>query len=313
MGIKVVWILLAIIVLIGCFALIYRYLYKRQVEKMIEELKFIEDHRTNLLLSRHLPGPSLEKLVDAFNEALKSYNEREHEHSNYRDRLLVALTNLSHDIRTPLTSIQGYAELLMDTTLYEEQEEYLKVISAKSRELRQILDKIFELVKLQDANYFLKKEVISINQILFEEVTAFYHIFEEKKFEVEVDIPPTRFIIYGDEVALHRIFKNLIQNIVVHGEDWASIHLVKISPHHREDRMEIRLSNQLENPNAIDMDKLFDRFYRVNSENKADTTGLGLPIVKELVERMNGRIKTDLTEDIFTITLSFDCIEMPKT
>ena len=77
--------------------------------------------------------------------------------------------------------------------------------------------------------------------------------------------------------------------------------------------MEIRLSNQLKNPNAIDMDKLFDRFYRVNSENKADTTGLGLPIVKELVERMNGRIKTDLTEDIFTITLSFDCIEMPKT
>ncbi|WP_302759615.1 sensor histidine kinase [Amedibacillus dolichus] len=206
-----------------------------------------------------------------------------------------AMTNISHDLRTPLTAICGYLDLLEQEEKSETVNRYTAVIRNRTEMLKQLTEELFRYSVILASAEALKIEPVVINNVLEESIASFYTILKEKQISPKIIIPQKKIVRNLDRSALSRIFANLLNNAVKYSNGDLEVTL--------SENGEIRFINHASDLSEIEVGKLFDRFYTVN--NARNSTGLGLSISKALVEKMNGTISAEYHDGMLTICIRF--------
>lgn len=293
-----------ITILFGSIAALFIVLFlldHYNIRNIKKELKNLRSIKTNQQLRIVAPNKNIEEMIGEINFILeKSQNDRiAHEKSESELRKQIA--NISHDLRTPLTSILGYVQLIKDeSTSEEEKQEYLDIIEKRSKVLQNLITSFYDLSRLEANEYDLEFKKVNVESLLREIVAAFYNDFIDRGFEVEVDLQEKLPIIVADENAIIRIFTNIFQNALKHGNK-----TMVISQRQEAGMIISTFSNRVENFTQEDLEHVFDRFFTVDRMRTGQNTGLGLTIVKKLTESMGHEVSASLEDEIFTIEVRF--------
>ena len=274
--------------------------YRRQLKEICRQLAFLKKHETNMLITKQLSFSELTELSDEMNKFIQQQKKLRIELQTADNQIKETIINLSHDIRTPLTSLDGYFQLLTECEDEVQRERYTRVIQGRIKSLRDLLDELFTYTRLQSDNFFLETEPCCLNKILYESAFSFYNDFKERGIEPEILIPDEQFYASANAPALSRVFQNILKNALIHGGENICINMKAVSKN-----VVISFSNKLLGSEAIDISRVFERSYRADFSRSLTSTGLGLSISKGLTEKMDGNISAEITDDIFTITLVF--------
>jgi signal transduction histidine kinase len=255
-------------------------------------------------ITHEISNQEIDDLVLDLNRLMEKHRTIENDVEKKEQALKDLVTNLSHDIRTPLTSLDGYFQLLMACEVKEDRERYYKIISGRIESLRILLDQLFMYMKLQNNSYEFEMSQCNLNKLLYDGLFEFYQEFTDRMMEPVVEIPEETITIMANYPAFSRVIQNIIKNILEHGSNRFAMHVVTVGK-----KVSIEFENGFLSNNAMDISKIFDRFYKADPARTSTSTGLGLAIAKELVLKMNGEINATANEDTFTITIQFDMVE----
>ena len=276
-------------------------LYRRQVRKICRQMEFLKDNRTNLRITSDLPLSELNELIDGINDILDRSRKRQEHMLQNETQLKETITNLSHDIRTPLTSLDGYFQLLQQDGTEEERLRHIGIIQSRILSLKEMLEELFTYARLQDIDYQLELERIDVGKCVYDTVFSFYEEFQKKGIEPKADFSNGHFFIQGNEEALRRALQNLLKNALVHGHTEIVMRLFC-----EGGKVVFLCSNDTACPEEIDMEQVFQRFYKADSSRTHTSAGLGLSIAKGLVKRMGGEIFAKLDGRVFQVWIEFE-------
>lgn len=259
----------------------------KEINRLTLELKKLNREGKIEKLRLSLPNKNIENLIAEINTLIDDKRKMENIYKEKDIELREAIANMSHDLRTPLTSIMGYVYLLNDDKLdKEERKEYLKIIEKRSLVLNDLITNFYGLSRIQADQYEIKFESVNLELVLGEIIAAFYETLDYKFGEPEINIEEGLGPVLGDKQALNRIFTNLIENIIKHGEGE-----VKISLKKKNKYIVMEFSNKAEELEPKDVNRIFEKFFTKDRMRTGQNTGLGLAIVKLLVEKQGQKIE----------------------
>lgn len=303
------------VMLVGDAIVVYWRLIRRyrqmQLRHVIEELHYIADghfdHRIPFVVKT-----DLQKVIDSINALVDSTvasMEEERQIEQSKDDLI---TNVSHDIRTPLTSIIGYLGLLKSSELNEDQAKYIKIAYDKALQMKALAEDLFEYTTLRSStNNKLVLAPLHVNSML-EQVAAGFELEAEKKnITFNVVTRPRDLVIDADAKMIVRMLNNLISNALKYGHGATEINLIANKVNNKF--VELRVENNGEQIPKKSLQKIFDRFYRVESSRNLKTggTGLGLAITKSIVDLHGGTIKCKSTSELTSFIIQLP-LNSPK-
>ena len=236
------------------------------------------------------------QLAGAINVQLRKLREQRHRYVQGDTELKSAVTNISHDLRTPLTAIQGYLDLLEQVELPEDGARYVEMIKNRAEHLTVLTEELFRYSVLLSEGKELAKEPVVLNAVLEESVAGFYAVLTERGIEPQIRMPQEKVVRLLDASALTRVFSNLLNNALKYSDGDLDIELTEDG--------DIIFSNSAEELDEVQVGKLFDRFYTVEAARRS--TGLGLAIAKTLVEQMEGSIRARYEDGKLWIVLRFE-------
>lgn len=274
--------------------------YRRQVKDTCRHLAFLKEKQTNFRLRSGLPFSELNELSDSVNEILDASEKLRRETAAGERNLKEAITNISHDIRTPLTSLDGYFQLLKESASKEEREQYAAIIQNRIDSLKEMLEELFTYAKLQDKAYVLQIEPIEFSQYVCSAILSFYNEFRERCIVPRTEFCEDGMMIRGNAEAVRRIVQNIVKNVLEHGSKEVVMELKRT-----DSQVMFLCSNKVPNPESIDITQIFSRFYKSDPARTHSSTGLGLAIAKSLAECMDGRMTAELEGDWFKIQVEF--------
>lgn len=291
-------ILAAISTLIAIICVIYIVMIRRQIKDVCRQIKFINDYRSNKRISTDLHNRDILELADSVNGLIAEKRRIKIQADNNERAFKDTISGISHDIRTPLTSLDGYFQLMKNSSNSELNEKYSKIISGRIRALQDMTEQLFTFVKLENPSYTLECEPINLTQTMCDVMFSFYDDIVNSGLEPQVNIPNEIFTVNANSAGIKRVLQNIIKNSLVHGERDLFVTLRQC-----DEFAEISVGNKISEDEEIDVSRVFDRFYKAEASRKKGSTGLGLFIAKQLVERMGGQIHAELNERIFTIII----------
>lgn len=292
---------LSSILLILCVILIGMIVFiKRQIQDICRQLSFLEEQESNMLITTQTVWFGIGNLVERINQIILTNRKRKKGYLEKEQRVQQVYTNLSHDIRTPLTSLDGYVQLLAESEDKEKQKEYLIVVRERISSLKNMLEELFTFTRLKDESYQLELSQVCITRLLKETVFSYYDDWNRQNIVPEFSIEEGDVYIEGNSSALNRVFQNIIKNGLVHGEKSILISLTK-----QEGEVILSFVNAMKHPEDVDVSQVFERFYKADKSRSRNSTGLGLSIAKGFVERMNGIIEARVTDGQFVIEVRF--------
>lgn len=240
----------------------------------------------------------IEKLAKEINEQIDLTNTANAEKKRTENELKQAVANISHDIRTPMTSILGYVQFLeLEEITAEDRANYTAIVKSGALRLKALLEDFFELSIVESPEYPLKIEQVKLNNLLLEVLVGFYEEFHQKGIEPIVHIPDQEIQLNADVSAVKRVMENLLVNAIRHSEGNVELRLEQLSL-----SIQLTISNPASQLKEIDVAHLFDRFYKVDQTRTGKGTGLGLSISKSLMTKMNGSLKAELRESQLIMT-----------
>ncbi|MCI8639429.1 MAG: HAMP domain-containing histidine kinase [Coprococcus sp.] len=274
------------------------WLMKKSADEIREGLadKFLAE--TNTLLDISSRDPHMLRLAEDVNRQLRLLRDARHRFEMGDQKLKETVIGISHDLRTPLTAICGYLDLLETTPHSQETARYLDIIRNRADVLRHLTDELlyyFSVSARPDAKGEDNYELLALNQVLEESLLAYYAALKNRRITPEITMPEQRITRRLNKDDLSRIFENILGNAVKYSDGDLCVIL-------KEDG-EIIFSNHASSLNEIETGKLFDRFYTVETAQKS--TGLGLSIAKSLTEQMGGTILAKYREGMLSIHLAF--------
>lgn len=249
---------------------------------------------TRVTVSVHTRG--FVRLGQAINRQIDRHQgERIAAEENKRD-LRRGLTYLSHDIRTPLSGAQGYAQLLADEQDETERARYLDVVERRLDDVSGLLDQLYAYAQVQDPDYRIERERVDVSQVLVESLASLYAPFKERGWTPDIQLADEPLIALSDGDSLGRIFRNLVVNALRYGSE---------APRIVQEGTAITFSNRVADPEAIDAERLFERFYQGDAARAGEGSGLGLAIVAQLAKALNIKLAARLEGDVLSISLEF--------
>ena len=275
--------------------------YQRQVKDICRQLAFLMKHDSNMLIHREFGLGGIGMLSDRLNDLLELRRKEKQYYQEKETLIADTYTNLSHDIRTPLTSLDGYFQLMEACENVEEQRRYLNIIHERIHSLNEMLEELFMFTKLKNESYRLELTSCCINRILKETVFSYYDDWVRREIQPDIQITEEQLYIDGNKQGLSRIIQNVIKNGLDHGEKKIRIVLKR-----EQNQAVLRISNQVIASEKIDIEHVFDRFYKADAARSKTSTGLGLSIAREFVRRMNGEIGAKIEENEFIVEMSFN-------
>lgn len=249
---------------------------------------------TNQLITVSSSDRHVRHLANEIAKQLSVLRRQRRQYLNGDRELKEAVTNISHDLRTPLTAICGYLDLLESEEMTDGTRRYVEQIANRTEALKNLTEELFKysvVSSVSDLNY----ESVNVGRVLEDTLISFYGAFKQKSITPRFSLPDGTVLRTLDSSALSRIFGNIISNAVKYSDGDFAVRMTESG--------EIIFSNTASELSSVEVGKLFDRFYTVDSARKS--TGLGLSIAKLLTERMGGSISAGYKENILSVTLSF--------
>jgi|SRR5690625_123504 len=279
---------------------IYLLCYKRQIRGIGNQLSFILKHESFKLIQLQFKPKEILRLVELCNMMLRHKRELNNEFTEKSEEINATIVSLSHDIRTPITSLDGYLQLAERSEDPIVKARYVTIAQTRVNQIIKLVDELFLYTKLQNPDYVLEFESVDVINVLKRRLFSFIDEFPQNEYEPNINLPDSSVNILGNQGALERIFENIIKNYLLHGED-----VLSISYEDKQNEMFIHFSNMLKQGQEINFDMVFNRFYKEDPSRHAHSSGLGLSIVKSLVEKMNGYVNVDLKSKQFCISVAF--------
>lgn len=249
---------------------------------------------TNTLIDVPYRDKTMRNLADGINHQLRKLREERHKFQQGDSELKNAVTNISHDLRTPLTAICGYLDLLKEEEKSEAAARYLEQIEDRTEALKQLTEELFKYSVIASTDEIAPAS-IDLRQALEESLLSFYGVIKQKCLDTEISITEKKVERFLDPQGVSRVFSNIINNAIKYSDGDFQVWM--------GDDGTITFANTAADLDAVSVAKLFDRFYTI--ETGRNSTGLGLSIAKLLTERMGGRIYAEYKENMLMITVSF--------
>lgn len=288
-------IIMQIVLLLICITRIFR--MKHDIKSMNSSLKQIKRNDTNLQLTTTTFYKDVCNLSITMNKILEKQKKVRIANVNSNREFRQAITNISHDLKTPLTSAIGYIQMIQSDEVSEDKKiDYLHIIEYRLKSLSNLTNELLEYSKIIEGNILMNYERINISNLLRDIISSFYDQLTQHDYKVRINIPDEALFCMGDSASFERIFTNLIQNALRFGTEIFDISL------DREKKV-ILFSNKITDSQGFDVKLLFDRFYVADKSRNSKSTGLGLAIVKELITSMGGTISSYIKEDFLIIDI----------
>ncbi|MBQ8297855.1 MAG: HAMP domain-containing histidine kinase [Ruminococcus sp.] len=294
--------MLIAVILLSIFSaalIMYMISYRRQVRKTCRQLAFMKENETNLRLTHAVSSRELVELENKINELVDSMREINRVSRKNENMLKETITNLSHDIRTPLTSLDGYFQLLAESGSEEERRHYIGIIQERISSLKDMLEELFTYTKLSNEAFEISLEPLDFSKTVCDTAFSFYDDFKLRGIEPEVDFCEERLRVSGNEEALRRVLQNIVKNALIHGKS-----CIRLQMKSGNGYAVFTCSNDVPPESIPEADKVFTRFYKADSARTHASSGLGLSIAKGLTEKMNGSISAEVKDDMFTLRVA---------
>lgn len=214
------------------------------------------------------------------------------------------LSSIAHDVRTPLTSVQGYLQMLREKETTKENESYYQIIQQRIDDIRTLLEQFFFYSKLLNNDASWETKSYSLYESCCQSLAGFYSQFVKANVEPQIHFDDPDYTIETNLDLLQRIFDNLIMNGLLHGKGDIWI---------RQSGDELSFTNEIEETCSIDVDRVFERFYKADPSRIHISSGLGLAIVKEIAEYSKIKVRVQLENRLFSVVLDFKDIHQNKS
>ena len=214
--------------LVGVIAITLFWLQKKAIKEIVKQLIFINTHKTNKEVVVGTQEKDIYDLVSQLNMIIKEKKKRQQEYIRMDRELREAITNISHDLRTPLTSILGYIQLIEKDEKVDKEmlSRYLKTISGRAESLNLLVESFYELSRLNNHEVEIVNEEVHIDRIICELIAEFYNKFVDKKLELKIDIPQNLSSALGEVYSIERVVLNLFQNSLRYASKEVEIYLI---------------------------------------------------------------------------------------
>lgn len=298
----VICVLLAIALTLAVIKIV---LLRRGFDELTENIEDQVSGKTQIPVTLTTSDPHARHTAEILNRELKNLDRERNEYLDGNRKVAEAVTGISHDIRTPLTAINSYLDLMADEKDEALKAQYLERIKSRTLSLSDLADELFKYSTSTDPERYpvqtenIVSEPIDICRVLEECMLSFYAGFKKRGIEPDIEIPDEPVFVLCDKKSANRIFENIISNAIKYANNDLK---VKLDP-----KGQVIFSNPAPDLTPVSAAKLFDRYFTVNEGHAS--TGLGFSIAKELITRNNGTIEADLKEGILMITVSFNLKE----
>lgn len=279
------------VTLILCICKIY--LLKKSAGEIRKDFAERVSTDTNTQITISSADKDMQSLVNDLNKQLERLRNEYLKYNQGNTELKRAITNIAHDLRTPLTALYGYIDLLKNSDEPEKKAQYLSIMKERAEIMKQLVEELFRYSLVVSDEKELNIEKIFINKLLEESIGSFYPALNEKRIEPDINITSMHIYWNADKQALERVFSNLLNNVIKYSDGDLIICL-------SEDGV-LKFSNTARNLTTIKVEQLFDRFYTVNDAK--NSTGLGLSIARALVEKMGGTISAEYKNEMLTLSI----------
>lgn len=295
----VVVLLLAIIIVLGMLVVNFSI----QIKQIRKQLRFVAHNKTNQKIRIHTPSREVQSMINDINYLIQSTREEEIEIMRKDKELRDTIVNMSHDIRTPLTSLSGYFDLLISSDDASEKERYATIIRERISSLSDLLESMFFYTKLSSDGIKADFDKCDISSIFMQSMFSYFDDFERLEITPELDVEEgIEFIT--DEKLLKRIFQNLIKNVLTHGKDELKVSLKKVNGQQgKPSEVVLIMANKYDTSTNIDVEQVFDRFYQSDKTRNNNSSGIGLAVVLKLSRLLGGNVTARVDGEFFEITL----------
>lgn len=276
-------------------------LLRKEIKSVENQLRYINENKTNSKVLLKTGNKNVERLILEINNNIDLKQKTEVDYRKMDSEIKESISNISHDLRTPLTSVMGYLQLMEDPNISQfERNEYMNIIKDRTKSLQMLITSFYDLSRLEGKEYKFNFELINLSNLICDSIASFYNDFTNKGIEPYIDIDENAPSIIGDENAVKRILFNLIQNALKYGESFVSISLK-----HKGDYIITTFTNEAKNLSEEDSKFLFQRFFTADRTRSGKSTGIGLAITKELVEQMGHEISSQLKDGKLSIIIKW--------
>lgn len=302
--------ILCAVLAVGLLIVLTKYISQsRQLNKITGEIAgFLENGSSDTLLALS-DEKEIQELLVKINELLDHQNALEMERKNQEDSNRKMLANISHDLKTPLTVILGYSEMIrsQEGISLDSIQQKVEKIYRKTTDVLEMINIFFDLVKIESGELALEMQVLDLCELARNEILNYYDMLQEGGYQVEIDIPEEEIHVKADRQAVKRILANLIQNAIKYGGDGRYL---RLGITQRKDQVTIQVEDRGKGIMEDSQDKIFERLVTLeDSRNKKyQGSGLGLTITKRLAEAMGGSIQVKsrpYVKTVFSVSLPF--------
>ena len=276
-------------------------LLRRGFDELTENIEDQVNGKTQIPVTLTTSDPHARRTAETLNRELVNLQNERNEYIDGNRKVAEAVTSISHDIRTPLTAINSYLDLMDDETDEEVKKQYLERIKNRTLSLSDLADELFKYSTSTDQSKYpvnensSSSEAIDICRVIEECMLSFYAAFTDRGIEPQIEIPEHPVYVVCDTKSANRIFENIISNALKYADD---AFIVKL-----DDSATATFSNPAPDLTPVSAAKLFDRYFTVNEGS--ESTGLGFSIAKELISRNEGSIDANLVDGVLTISVNF--------
>ena len=295
----IICILLAIALVLAVIKIV---LLRHGFDELTDNIEDQVSGKTQIPVTLTTADPHARKAAETINRELKNLDRERNEYLDGNRKVAEAVTGISHDIRTPLTAINSYLDLMADETDEELKAQYLERIKSRTLSLSDLADELFKYSTSTDPERYpvqtekVSSEPIDICRVLEECMLSFYAAFKKKGIEPDIEIPDEPVFVLCDKKSANRIFENIIGNAIKYADNDLEVKL--------DTKGQVIFSNPAPDLTPVSAAKLFDRYFTVKEGNAS--TGLGFSIAKELITRNGGTIESALVDRILQIIVSFN-------
>lgn len=285
--------------------LFYLYFLKRELRKLKQAVHHLPTCASfGSRLSLDFREKTLLELVDELNLMINMFEDKNRKAKQMEENVKLSIAGLSHDLRTPLTSINGYVQLLNATNDEERRKHYVAIIEQSVKRLIEMTEHFYDLARMETNQKDIVLAAISLSNLVEEIFLSFYEQLEEKEIELQFSKEIMDSKIIADKLMVTRVLHNIIQNILRYAKSIAIIGYDM-----EKDYLVLHIKNDIKRDSRVAIEKVFMRFYtEVSSRTNTEANGLGLYLSKKLVEKMNGKMEAELQNNWFILKVYFPII-----
>lgn len=292
-------IIIVLLIILLIIAILYLLLLKKSIRAFDKKINSKFNSKSKILITSLTSDSDLNKLINSINNILNEYDNIQLEYNNKNYNLQKMITNISHDLRTPLTSALGYIDLTLNSNLDEKKKlKNLKIIEERLKRLSELVDSFFEFSKIISNTDKIDYTNINIINIIEKSIANHYEDFNNKERKINFEYDNRKVLLLSNENILYRIFDNLIVNAFQHSTSNLDIEVKS------KEEISITFINELLNDD-LDTSRMFDEFYTLDISRTKGNTGLGLAIVKEFVNQLDGEIISKIEKNKLYLIIIF--------